>query len=271
MADRPDPYAPVAPAEPRRRRGRGWLVLGLAIVVVLGAVVTLILLALPGPSADEDWREYPAVGGTDAAGILDRPSLEATEQAAEALLADYRAVLTEELGLEWTQVREPFSTPMPNGYQGQSLLRFFTSAAWEGAVSVDDPGARQAVLDAFARVSAEHGLTEFAVRNDLLPGDPSAEREFGAIAREEQALWSFTSWSGDALAGLTLSSEVIDRTVPTAASFDGDFGFGYAIRGGTLYVTVEASAPLLLSEADRDEFSERLARYAGRTPPESSR
>jgi hypothetical protein len=242
-------------------------VLGLVIAVVFAAVVVFILLATPGSPSAQEWRSYPAVAGADTAVVLERPSLETTERAADALLADYRTELTESLGLEWTQVREPFSTAMPNGYEGQSLLQFFTSAAWEGSVTLDDPAARQAVLDAFTRVSTAHGLTGLAVRNDLLPGDPSAEREFGALERGQQALWSFTSWGGDALAGLTLSSEVIDRTIPTADDFDGDFGFTYAVAGETLYVTVEASAPMLLAEKDRAEFVDRLAPFEGRTPP----
>jgi hypothetical protein len=137
-------------------------------------------------------------------------------------------------------------------------------------VALDDPAARASVLDAFARVAGAHGLAELAVRNDLLPGDPSAEREFGGLERGDQPLWSFTSWGGDDVAGLTLSSEVIDRSMPAAAGFDGDFGFSYVLEGHTLYVTVEASAPLLLAEADRDAFVQRLAEFEGRTPPAES-
>ena len=152
---------------------------------------------------------------------------------------------------------------MQNGYGGESMLWYLSTGAWEGSVTIDDPAARQTVLDVFTEISDDHDLDELAVRNDLFPGDPNAEKEFGAADRAEQALWSFTSWGDEDVANLTMSSEVIDLTVPRGAAFDGDFGFTYSIDGNTLYVTVEASAPLLLRQADAATFIERLAPFEG--------
>lgn len=270
MAERPDPYSSPdqlvgSDPGPQRRRPTVLLVVVLVAVLAAGIGSFTLLRVVDAPADTSEWAGYPSVAGAKVEDILAQPTLEQTKGEAGLIMEQFRAALTERLGLDWTQVRDSFDSRMQNGYGGESMLWFHSSAAWEGSVTIEDPAARQTVLDVFTELTAEHGLGHLVVRNDLSPAHP--EREFGATERPAQALWSFTSWGDPILANLTLSSEVIDLSIPRAEAFDGDFGFSYAVEGDTLYVTVAASAPMLLAEADLSAFTEALAPFAGRTPP----
>ncbi len=89
---RPDPYAP-APEPPTRRAPRPtvFVVLALVLALGIGGVVAFVLLFGRDTAADQEvWVTYPAVAGADTDDILEQPSLEATELAADLLLTEYR-------------------------------------------------------------------------------------------------------------------------------------------------------------------------------------
>lgn len=264
----PESSDAAAPRKARKLRGR---VLGIiAGSVVVAAIATGVTVALV-QGAPNQWVGYPGSAYADDDDVLAADSMETVVANSDAMLAEYRDALTDEFGFTWTQVFDQTLEHDKNGYGGDSMLYFYDSGSWQGEVVLDDPAARQAVQDAFKRITTEYGGIEFSVWNDLLDGDEAGTvAELGGSTKQTQALWSFRNSTGLGAAGLYVSSQVYDRNIPVDDSFDGDYVFVKPSDSSTLLVTVFSSASALLAEADRDTYIEAIAPYGGKTKPNGS-
>ncbi len=254
---RPDPYAqpqtplPSEPGtaldSPRRSRSVAVGIVAVAGVLAIGGFVAFFALdsgpvidSDPNvePSYSEEWQSFPGVSYIDPEVALSQASYEEVVAQSEVMMGQYREALTARFGLVWSQGYEPYSGPESNGYGGDSMLSYYDTGSWQGQVTLDDPSARQDVLDLFTELSTSYGGEGVLLRNDIYADDEvSSLDQFGAADLEDQALWSFFD-SFPELAGLYLSSDVIDRSIPVDGSFTGDYSFVYDESSDTLYVTV---------------------------------
>jgi hypothetical protein len=167
----------------------------------------------------------------------------------------------------WALRYESYTGVESNGYGGDSMLHYYDSGDWQGQAKVDDPAARQRILDLFIELSAANGGEGVLLRNDLYSDDPDSSRvQFGAADLDDQALWSYFD-SFPSIAYGYLNVDVIDRTLPVDAGFDGDYMFTYDESTDTLYVTVNGFVGALLKDADRDAFETALEPYHGDYEP----
>ena len=290
---RPDPYAtaafaqpgsavPLAPTPSRRPFAIAAIAFGAVAVVVIAAVVAYFALAytdtdidpsggdpLTGgePEYSEEWQSFPGVSWSDPSVALEQPSYEEVSAQLDAMAAQFRDELTAEFGIVWSERYGTYSGLESNGYGGDSMLYYYDSGSWQGQVRLNDPGARQRILDIFTAISDANGGEGVFLRNEIYSDDPDASRsDFGAEKLEDQALWSFIDWF-PSIADAALSADVIDRSIPVDSSFDGDYMFTFDESSDTLYVSFYAYAGALLKEADREAFEDALAPYNGDYEP----
>jgi hypothetical protein len=273
-AERPDPYspgaAPLLAATPRpRNSARVFAIVGGAIAVTSIAAGFVYFQADPTPTPEapivDEWTTYPGSAFFPDRDVLAAESLEVISGKGDAFVAEFKQQLTDELGLEWTELMPRSVEADINGYGGDSMLKYYHSGSWQGAVAAEDPGARQVVQDAFERLSVKFGATDFYVANDFVEGD-DAVADYGAAERDDQPRWSF--WSDDPYT-LGMNGDVLDLSLPAANGYE-YYGLITVEPGDphTFFVSVYAMAYALLPEADRDAYIEALAEYEGLTKPE---
>jgi hypothetical protein len=285
----PTPHQPAAPppALPAPvRRTRTGLIVGLVvgalvlIIVAVGAVSAVRWIGAerpiaepvpssPADAADGAWINYPGTAYLDDPAVLAGPRLEQVQSESARLAEEYRAALTDQFGLTWTEVYEPLTGHDENGYGGTSLLYYYSSEEWQGSAKVSDPQARQKIRDLFTRIAGEYGSTETRLSNELSVDDAeSAKRRFGAATQADQPMWSLRAEEaiGDFVA---VRSEVLDRSFPIDPSWEGDIWFDLEQAGkDDLVVTLRVDAYGLLSEKDEVEYRDRLDDYDLDAKPE---
>jgi hypothetical protein len=285
-----DHYAPLPTRKERRRAKRAASprppastgqkvaiiaasVFGFVVVLVLGisAVATVSSVVAGDPVADppisdpvitDEWTTYPGNAYVDSADVFDDPSKETIVQQANAFVDEYKAALTEEFGVTWTQNYPEYLAIASNGYGGDSMLYDFDSVEWQGTVALDDPGARERAYEIFDALLTTYGALDQWLSNDLYDDDPDASKsQFGAEKLDDQPMWTF--YGTDLIVtGSTARGRVFDSNLARDPSFEGDIWFELEdVPSGSLVVTVSYSAYNLLSETDRDEFSDRLSQY----------
>lgn len=237
----------------------------------VGPVVT----STSGPSTaplptNADWVNFPGSAYRDDAEVLAGASAEEIRDTGDAIINDYRDELSDELGFTWTQEYDGTFERDLNGYGEESMLYYYESGSWLGEASATTPQARQQIMDAFERITAQYGIDDFYRANDVYD-PPESISSFGAEKVEDQALWRFSSRGDHATVPLRVGSSSWDRTIPTDSSFTDASGF-YLEDGanGKLYVVVNAYAYALLGENDRDAFVEAMKPYEGLTKPDSN-
>ena len=263
----PDPYP--APASTRSPRRRGIIVVvGLVAVVAAGSGAAIY--AATSSAAAAHWADYPGTAYRDSDEALNGDSLETVMANGSGAIEQFQQQMTDEFGMQWETIYDETLDRDYNYYGGESMLYFWDTGLLQGKASVNDPAARQAIVDAFQRAATAGGADDFSLWNELLePGDPFTLEQYGLGEKADQAHWSGNGH--DDTNGMVFSLDVLDLTIPVGDTFAGADSF-YIDEGdpATIYVTVFASAPALLAEADRAEFIERLKPYAGLPKPEPS-
>jgi len=258
-------------AGPPSRKVRGGTIAAPAVgIIVVVVIVAVIISAVAGCGGIQlganPWSEYPGTEYDDPREILAAPSLEEVTERAEAFTDAFKTALGEEYGLLWQQEYEGDLRLTGNGYDGDSMLYDYSSPNWLGAAVVNDADAREHIITVFQELSAEYGAEDFYIANDLYVEDgdeESAISQFGSATRSKQALWS-ASADVYGLGGLNMNVDVFDSTIPTDKDFTGDY-YSRVIEledgDATLFITFRLSSYTLLSEDDRDEFTERIRQY----------
>lgn len=250
-------------------RGRmlGSIALALVLLVNVGTIGAASAVTRPptqvvvaDPEADR-WAAYPGVRGLTQDDILSRPSLEEVTRTGDALLADIRAELTARFGYEWVPGVPGTLRNERNGYGGESMLVTYDSDNWATTQPIADHARKLEVMAAIDDVLYEYGWSEIYSLNDPAGGfDPAyLERFYGSADIRTQSVWEWVS--GDYPGPMRVYATLTDLT-----NDDGSFrarregqvaSSGEPIEGLRLSIYAEE----LLSEADRDEFLERMADY----------
>jgi hypothetical protein len=242
------------------------LVFNVATVGGLSALQTSASGSYTGMKSDKQKHEeaYPGIKGQDPQDALDQPSLEEVRADAESLFAEIRERVTAEFGYDWVQVGDEDLRPERNGYGGESMLIEYTSTGWATTEPIQDYQRKLAVMGVVDDVVAEHGLYSLYAFNDpTVSGiDPSMiAKLYGSDDPRTQHTWEW--YTEDYPDPLRFYADIYDLS-------NGDDGFrsareaqnartGEPLEG--LQIVVLASA--VLSEADREEFQEKLKDYPG--------
>jgi len=259
----------LADGPPPRSSRLGAIVAIVIAVIVVVAVSVGVVNGISGnrsPFGGSAWSEYPGTKYDDPREILAAPSLEEVLERADSFTEEFKTKLREEYSMLWQQEYEGDLSLAGNGYDGDSMLYDYYSPNWLGAAVANDPDAREHIIAVFEEMTIAYGGENFYIANDLYtePGDEeSAISQFGSSTRSKQALWSASSDIYD-LGGLGMNIDVYDSSIPTDKDFTGDYHSRVIeLEDGdaTLFVTLRLSAYTLLSEDDREEFTERIRQY----------
>jgi hypothetical protein len=263
-----------------------WTVLGAVVVALIALPAAALLPALvelkvgrvtvvenaDGTERTVHWRDYPGVADIDSQEVLDGPSAEEAYAAAEAMVAEMRAAITAEFGLEWAdppprdEAFSPFHDNVQNWYGGTSML---TTINAEGSSTTSVPTTwedKQRLLDIVARIAADHGYSAPVLDTEGAQWtDEDMLRDLGGTTPETQAI------VGGSLHGPTgqwvffvfqdmskdLDGSIAERLSPsTDAGWPlNTFSIGYGANG-------------LLHQGDEAEFERRLQPFEGLRPPE---
>jgi hypothetical protein len=211
---------------------------------------------------DDYWAAYPGISGQSENEILARQSLEDAVDSGDALLAAIRARLTSEFGFEWVRGVEGMTRNERNGYGGESMLVQYTSENWMTTTPVTDFDLKHEVLDVIDEVLWDHGFWGSIPFNEPSSGfDPAyIERLYGSTDPRTQPLWE--SYSENEPDPLRFYVDISDLTHDD----DGSFRAGREAQvAGTAEplegVRISFLALEVLSEADVDEFQERMRAY----------
>src|SRR5690606_29727490 len=137
----------------------------------------------------DPWSEYPGVGGTPMADILDDDSIEQVQVRFDEVAAEIRDAVTAELGLDWAVRGDEEFRERTNRYGGTSMLLQYRSPAWQTTGTLRDLDDKQRLLEIVAPIIAEHGFGEARLANTM---GPDAVPEFGDFVLEDQGRWVLT-------------------------------------------------------------------------------
>jgi hypothetical protein len=218
------------------------------------------------------WREYPGVAGLDADDVLDGPSVDEGYAAGAAMVAEIRAALTAEFGLEWSPTANhdsgngPFFDRVANGFGGESLLTTINAAASQSTTVPSSWAEKERVIEIIGEVTATYGFSAPVLDHDRDTSSSADERirDWGGSTPETQVFVSGVvkgptgQWLFFHLQDLShdVDGRFADR--PEAATANGwppnTVSFAYG-------------ANALLPDEHRDEFERRLQPFRGLTPP----
>ncbi|MBX3094655.1 MAG: hypothetical protein KF680_09020 [Cryobacterium sp.] len=262
------PSAPVTRWGWLRRWLRGWR--GWVVFLVIFALFCTALgiwLAKAFEPAPDPWSEYPGVGGTPMADILDDDSVERIGERFEEVAADIRTSITAEFGFDWVQHGEPELRDRTNRFGGTSMLQQYRGPAWQTLGTLRDIDDKQRLLELVAPIIEAHGFGTPELRNTM---GPDAVPEYGDFLLEDQGRWVLSARPPETTRGelrVTILDLARDRTGGLAAGSADDIASrGYERE----YVSIMFVGDLMLREADREEFERRSLRYEGHLPPAPS-
>jgi len=254
------------------RRGRllGSIALAIVLFVNVGTMGAASAIGhhpghdtVTGPETDR-WVAYPGIRGQTSSEILSRPSLEDVERTADAVLAAVRARLTQRFGFEWVPGVPGGTRAERNGYGGESMLVQYSSGNWATVEPISDYDLKLDVMDTVSDVIQDYGFWSAVPLNDPSSGfDPAyLERFYGTTDPRTQYLWEW--YSDDYPDPIRFYATLADLTNDADGTFravrEGQVaGSGEPLEGLRIMVL----APELLSEADIDEFQERMRAYGG--------
>jgi len=250
-----------------RGRTLGAVALAIALLVNVGTIgaasaVTAGSRGAPGVSPEQDrWAGYPGIRGETEDDILNRPSLEETRDRADEVLAAVRTRLGEEFGVDWVRGRTGGTRAERNGYGGESMLVELTSQVWATSEPVRDHELKLAMMDAIEEVLLEYGFYGLVPLNDPATGfDPDyLERFYGSTDPRTQSEWE---WYTDDYPGpMRFYANITDLSHD-----DGSFRAAREVQIAGSGEPVECLrvwflVPEMLSEADAEEFSRRMAQF----------
>jgi len=260
--------AVIAVAVSARGRSFGSIALAIILLVNVGTIGAASAVSRPpttaavaDPEADY-WAAYPGIRYQTTDEILARLSLEDATSEGDSVLAAIRAGLTDRFGYEWVQGVAGTTRNERNGYGGESMLVSYDSGNWSTAEAIGDHEQKLAAMDAIDDVLLDYGYSDLYSLNDPANGfDPDfLERLYGSADIRTQAVWEWVSVDGSGV--IRIYATLVDLS----GDDDGTFR---AIREGQVAdsgeplegLRISVYAPEVLSEADVDEFLERMADY----------
>lgn len=240
------------------------LLFNVGTVGALSAMRTSAEGGYAGTKTEEErlLEEYPGVEDEHPDATLARASLEEVRATADALSAEIRERLTAEHGFTWAEPLPEDLRPERNGYGGESMLVRYSSTISATNEPVHGYEHKLAVMETIDRVLTGHDWWGMAAFNDPEQGlDPSVlEKFYGSADPRTQVAWEWYSedFSGDISVYATMTDLTNDATGEWRTAREADQArTGEPLEG----LKIMFHAERLLSEADRAEFQERIARY----------
>lgn len=270
-----------------RLRGsrRWWIFAAILIVVVIAAVPvagvvhhmvdnavgrTTVVKGADGTERTVYWREYPGVAGIDSQQVLDGPTPQQGYDAGQAMVAEIKAALSGEFGLEWVPVADtggsgPLHRPIENHYGGESLLTNVNGPESQSTTVPQTWDDKQRAISIIAEVTRRYGYG--APRIDGLESWSAEDRirDLGGLTSEEQVIVSGVALG---LAGQWLSFRFQDLSKDTNGTFEERLRPPEGSRWQLNTLALSYGANGLLAAEDRNEFQSRLEPFRGLIPPE---
>lgn len=257
----------AALVSPRGRR-LGAIALALVLVVNVGTIGAASAVTRPPTQVQADdpvadhWAAHPGIRGVSTDEILSRTSLEDAVRTGDAVMEAIRARVTERFGYDWVVGVPGTTRNARNGYGGESMLVTYDSDNWATVQPIRGYDEKIALMDAVDAALADFLFSELYPLNDPAGGfDPAfLERLYGSADVRTQSVWEWVS--GDYPGPIRVYATITDLTHDDDGTFArtraGQVGSsGEPIEGLRISVYV----PEVLSEADVDEFLERMQDY----------
>ena len=260
----------IAALATRSGRVLGAVALTIALVLNVGTMGALSAIRVAatgsydGHKTDKQklWEAYPGVKDKDPSRFLSQQSLEQLKALADETMADVRAQLTAEYGLQWVKSADAQERPERNGYGGESMLVRFTSDTWATTTPVTGYARKLEVMQTVESVITQHGWRSMVAFNDPASGvDPAMiSKMYGGATPESQVDWEW--FSDDEPDPGWFYADITDLANDTTGEYR-------ASREQTAKRTGEPLEGLqlaivgryMLSEKKVDEFKKALTKY----------
>ncbi|MGP6178308.1 hypothetical protein ACTU6U_13525 [Microbacterium sp. A196] len=242
------------------------LLLNVATVGAMSALQTSASGSYGGQQTAEQRHAaaYPGVKDLSAAEVLAQPSLEEVRAESDAASAQIRQRLSDRFGYTWTQVGPEDLRPERNGYGGESMLVQYISVPWMTNEPVQDHDRKLEIMRVIEDVLVErgfYGMYSFNEPSSSLD-DTILEKFYGTADAHTQHTWE---WYTDNYPDpLRFYAVLFDLSNDPAGELRAERESDSAKTGEPLEgLRISFLAPQLLSEADREEFEERMREYPG--------
>ncbi|MEJ1922606.1 hypothetical protein [Microbacterium sp. KHB019] len=242
------------------------LMLNVATMGAASALQTSASGSYGGQKTAEQKHEeaFPGVKDRSSSEILAQPSLEEVREQSDATLAEIRRRLSDRFGYTWTEVAPEDLRPERNGYGGESMLVQYISVPWATNEPVQDYERKLDVMEVIDEVVTERGMYGMYSFNDPSSSLDSTilQRFYGSSDPRTQHTWEwYTDNYPDPLRFYAVIHDLSnDPAGELRAEREADSAkSGEPLEGLQIYFL----APELLSEADVEEFEERLQEYPG--------
>lgn len=242
------------------------LLLNVATVGGMSALQTSASGAYEGQKSEKQKFEeaFPGIKGRSESDVLSQMSLEEVRTESEAAMAEVRERLSAEYGYTWTQTGDEDLRPERNGYGGESMLSQYISTQWMTNEPIQDYDRKIAVMGVIEDVLYDHGMYSMYSFNDEQSylDDSIKEKFYGSSDPRSQHTWEwYTDNYPDPMRFYAVLYDLSnDANGDLRAEREADVaGTDAPLEGLQIYFL----APELLSEADVDEFSEKMKDYDG--------
>lgn len=205
---------------------------------------------------------HPGIRDMSMREVLDQPSLEQAQALGAEIMAEIRARLSAEFGFTWVSTGGEDIGPERNGYGGESMLRRYVSTVWTSEQPVRSVTLKRQVMAVVEQVIGEYGLWGLYAFNE--PGsvitDDMRARLYGSTDPALQHTWEY--YGDDYPDPLRFYAMAYDLGNDPSGQFFIQREAQNAQTGEPLEgIQLVIFARRLLSEADREEFIERMADY----------
>lgn len=242
------------------------LMLNVATVGAASALQTSASGTYDGQKSDEQKHAeaYPGIKGVSPADILAQPSLEEIRAQSEAALAEIRRRLSDRYGYTWTEVGQENLRPERNGYGGESMLVQYVSVPWMTNEPIQDYDRKLAVMGVIEDVLVERGMYGMYAFNDPAStlDDTILQKFYGTTDPRTQHTWEW--YTDDYPDPLRFYAVMFDLSNDPAGELRTEREAEAASSGAPLEgLQIYFLAPEVLSEADAEEFAQRMQEYPG--------
>ncbi len=258
----------IAAVVTARGRRFGSIALAILLLVNVGTIGAASAVTRPpaatvaaDPEADY-WAAYLGIRDQYVDDILARASLEEVTRTGDELLEAIRERLTARYGYDWVRGVPGTTRHERNGYGGESMLVTYDSDNWATTEPITDHEQKLAVMGTIDEVILGYGFSDLYALNDPSDGfDPGTlERFYGSTDIRTQSVWEWVSVDGAGL--IRLYATLTDLSNDDAGRFRATREGQVADSGEPLEgLRISIYVPEVLSDADVDEFLDRMADY----------